>query len=785
MAYWPYIVAYLTQRILDMMYDLIGNYQLAAVSKIVTGVKELLYSGNPRTQLIFKSPTGSGKTIMMAKVLEALTDEKLDSDIVYIWAATGELHKQSYNKLKYQYLPDSELNMLPLEQMGSDALAPNTVLFCNWESLFRTKKKHTDDGIEIIDWDNVFVRIGENGRNLQEVLEKTRREHRKIVLIVDEAHKTYLGANSQKLIDEVIAPDLIIEVSATPKITLPAGYYEKNIGRFIEVPLQDVIESGLIKNKTIINHDITGEITTASTDEVVISAALRQREILSQKYIENHSEIRPLILIQIPDSHKDASADENMRECVENILKKHSITYDNQKLAIWLSDDKTNKSLVDSPDSPVQVLIFKQAIATGWDCPRAQILVMLRDIKSITFEIQTVGRILRMPELKHYADDDLNTAYVFTNIKEINIDNETDSQVFFRTYRAKLRKDIANITLPDNSYSTRQNRQRLLSSFKSILIRKLDEKFDIQFGDDSGVRYKKLDKYLQLYPEELTIPMLSNIVLDNLDNIDKSQWEQNTANIKADEAYIGRAFSMLLRAWVAPYAPADSINTLRQALYKWFAENGFTDKLDVQRILTCCDETKPDGIQQILTPIINEAKKEYGHTNGEYRTFSTNNFHIPSDVEYGQGYCTKDCPKHAMQPYYYNPKVISAPESAFEQLLENCANVLWWYRNGVNEPKYFAVMYEFPNKDTNLSETRGFYPDYIVKFTDGRVGIFDTKSGIHATSKETDAKLSALHKYITEHSNLNLFGGIIDVRDNNAMYLKETPNSEFAPIQWI
>lgn len=220
-------------------------------------------------------------------------------------------------------------------------------------------------------------------------------------------------------------------------------------------------------------------------------------------------------------------------------------------------------------------------------------------------------------------------------------------------------------------------------------------------------------------------------------------------------------------------------------MYKWFAENGFTDKLDVQRILTCCDETKPDGIQQILTPIINEAKKEYGHTNGEYRTFSTNNFHIPSDVEYGQGYCTKDCPKHAMQPYYYNPKVISAPESAFEQLLENCANVLWWYRNGVNEPKYFAVMYEFPNKDTNLSETRGFYPDYIVKFTDGRVGIFDTKSGIHATSKETDAKLSALHKYITEHSNLNLFGGIIDVRDNNAMYLKETPNSEFAPIQWI
>ena len=226
MEYWPFIAAYLIPRGRDMMYDLIGNYQIDAVSKIVTGVKELLYSGNPRTQMIFKSPTGSGKTIMMAKVLETLTDENLDTNIVYIWATTGELHKQSYNKLKYQYLPDSKLNMLLLEQMGTDALTPNTILFCNWESLFRTKKKTADDGTEIIDWDNVFVRIGENGRNLQEVLEKTRHEHCKIVLIVDEAHKTYLGPNSQKLVEEVIIPDLIIEVSATPKITLPAGYYE-------------------------------------------------------------------------------------------------------------------------------------------------------------------------------------------------------------------------------------------------------------------------------------------------------------------------------------------------------------------------------------------------------------------------------------------------------------------------------------------------------------------------------------------------------------------------------
>jgi type III restriction enzyme len=60
-------------------------------------------------------------------------------------------------------------------------------------------------------------------------------------------------------------------------------------------------------------------------------------------------------------------------------------------LAVYLSEDKTdNLDNIAKQNSFVEVLIFKQAIATGWDCPRAQILVMFREIKSITFEIQTV-----------------------------------------------------------------------------------------------------------------------------------------------------------------------------------------------------------------------------------------------------------------------------------------------------------------------------------------------------------------------------------------------------------
>lgn len=133
--------------------------------------------------------------------------------------------------------------------------------------------------------------------------------------------------------------------------------------------------------------------------------------------------MKPLLLIQLPsEAQKTSELDIQKRERVEQILKnEYDITYENQRLAVWLSEDKTNKDLVDISDSSVEVLIFKQAIATGWDCPRAQILVMFREIKSITFEIQTVGRILRMPEQKHYSDEMLNKAYVYTDLPKAQI----------------------------------------------------------------------------------------------------------------------------------------------------------------------------------------------------------------------------------------------------------------------------------------------------------------------------------------------------------------------------
>jgi type III restriction enzyme len=118
----------------------------------------------------------------------------------------------------------------------------------------------------------------------------------------------------------------------------------------------------------------------------------------------------------------------------------------------------------------------------------------------------------------------------------------------------------------------------------------------------------------------------------------------------------------------------------------------------------------------------------------------------------------------------------SEPEKYFEKMLDESEQVDWWYKNGEKLDRYFAIPYQ--SEDTE----RAFYPDYIVRFIDGRIGIYDTKSGFTAESEETAAKSNALQKYITGQNKdgKNLDGGIL-VKRSDGLYLFDS--EEFIPFE--
>lgn len=762
------------------------EFQIETINKSVSNIYELLEIANRRKEkgdtepahFVLQSCTGSGKTIMLAEILRELKERDLSKQYVYVWAAPNKLHAQSHKKLA-DALADTEYKLIDIESLESGALQENTIIFTNWEKVFkRATKDDEEKNIKKGEFNNVAVRRGENERNIQDIMDATRDAGLETIIIVDESHQTFYGPNSQLLVHDVIKPALVIEASATPKFESSDQDTDKY--RRIKVTTDDVIDSGLIKKQVLINSDIESIAEELNRDAITtaVVAGLKKRDELEKEYEKLGLKINPLMTIQLPTEGKEelSKLDSEVRSIVEDILSDRGYEYYNKNLAIWLSEEKENLDDITDNNNMVEVLIFKQAIALGWDCPRAQVLVMLREIKNEAFQIQTVGRVLRMPEAKHYGDELLDSAYVYTNSgRTIKIDpDDTDAKNLIKYKKSFLRPGV-DIVLPDSVYVHRVDYGDLKANFKKVLEGELDLAFRVGEPDSEKTRYEKIDQELEIYPEELNTPVISDVVIKNIDDV-VEQNEIKTINLTMDTPNIERVFRDVLRGFCGKFKSfARSETKIVGTLKPWFKKAGIEWET-VQRIFTCSEHN-----QRVFGDIFERAIDQYDKVNREemferrQRQDQYFDFSIPQVDEFSDKYVEAGMSKCATLPFFRKVGAPTSTEIPFEEALDKSSKVEWWYKNGEKMDKYFAVKYFELGEDTK-SYGKAFYPDYIVKFSDGRIGIFDTKSGW--TAEDAAQKANALQRYIAEHNGLNLFGGIVNVT-NGVFYLNQSDEYEF------
>ncbi|MHA0314661.1 DEAD/DEAH box helicase family protein [Mesomycoplasma ovipneumoniae] len=369
-----------------------------------------------KNAIYFKAPTGSGKTFMILNYIYELIEwnkQEAGKELVFVIVtlSSAELPKQmeeSFNEYK-DSINDGNWN-LNIERIESPS------------NLKRTAK--VDKNYQFFAKpDSVFIMGGASFKSnsilreqgsIESFLSEIKRKGQILIYIRDEAHigSDIKISSKDKSFEQKMQlnASFILKMTATPKTDLP----------LVQLSEKDLRKDDIRLLKTTKHHNLDLETGKDYDDEEILEIACKKFNEIKEQYNDNIKEpglvgINPAMLIQIDNSsEKDAQKaqkfDENIKKIIK-ILEKHNLSwvkyFDQNKKESNLRQ-KSNFTLRDISKnmSSVDVIIFKIGPATGWNIPRACMLVQLRNISSSNLSIQTIGRIKRNPcplyeDLKH------------------------------------------------------------------------------------------------------------------------------------------------------------------------------------------------------------------------------------------------------------------------------------------------------------------------------------------------------------------------------------------------
>lgn len=569
----------------------------------------------------------------------------------------------------------------------------------------------------------------ERGWNLSRVIENTKDAGMTLVLIIDESHRAAKTSKSKEIV-EIIGPSLTIEVSATPKENVTNDHK-------ITVSLAEVVKEGMIKREIQLNPGL-GKI---QTNEDIVIEALKKRKELRKLYSEAGANVNPLLLIQIPKK-KRSDAREPEDKIIE-ILNNQGITLENKQLALWLApkDKKINLEYLEKNDSEVDVLVFKEAIALGWDCPRAAILLLQREWNSenYVFNIQTLGRIMRMPEQTHYENfDALNIGYVYTASNNFEIVEDLAKDYVSQDQMRRDNSRYKNLHLPSELIRRKRELHRLSGEFKECLFDaakelKIDKK-KINLGE---ITYRK------------TVGLHGTVsALDKKQDVEF----QKEREIVKDREEINAEYTAFIKSHSHPYTGGTRpTGIIKSSIRSFFKKTLAIDNEDTIASIVLNPMNNSEFID-----LIQVAKSKYEQLPERADEVVLNpEWQIPEQISVFENYYeVKDVQKSLLLPYFVKrdkngKQQWSKPEKKFIEELETTDDdVLWWFKNGVRESKYFGIAYRKSNGD--VEAFYAFYPDFIIK-TKKEILIIEIKDDHDFKNEENLLKLNAGRNYQAQY----------------------------------
>jgi len=337
--------------------------------------------------VLLEAPTGAGKTLMAGNIAEQFSrpDHRHNAKLVWFWFTPfANLVEQAKNALKRDFsgLAIRDLNT---ERKAYSANSGD-VFVTTWASVAarnaQTRKLRKNGDLSLA---------------LDDFIPELRSAGFRIGVVVDEAHHSFTKATEAvNFYRDILHPDFTLLITATPD-DADVETFKKAAGlavvHRIQVSRQHAVDAGLIKEavKSVAYLLADDQKQLVNLHSTALEDGWRTHQMITAQLQQAHIKLTPLMLVQVGNTGK--AGESAIAEAKQHLL---DLGVAEETIAWYTADEPNDDLLTVAQDASKQVLIFKVAVALGFDAPRAFTLVSLRGAKSTDFGIQVVGRILRV-----------------------------------------------------------------------------------------------------------------------------------------------------------------------------------------------------------------------------------------------------------------------------------------------------------------------------------------------------------------------------------------------------
>jgi hypothetical protein len=364
--------------------------------------------------------TGSGKTVIATAVIEAMLHGSSDLGVeadpkaTFLWFTDDpSLNRQTRGRMleASDLLAPSKLTVIDRDFLDQE-LQPGRVYFLNNQKLSKGQP---------------LVQSGTNLRQVSfwEILANTiGGERAMLYLVLDEAHRGMKRTKDRgTIVQRVIAGErgsnppmpVVWGISATIDRFTAAmkGIADRTTYPAVQVDIDKVRASGLVKDEIgLAQPDEKGTFSTTLLRDATRRTLDFQSRWAAYSVADAEPEVRPVMVVQVPDKASTTKLGDIVEViesewpglgpgAVAHVFGEHEpIDLDTRRVD-WVHPESIQT------DRTVRVVLAKQAISTGWDCPRAEVLYSERPAKDATHIAQVIGRMVRSPLARRIATDDV------------------------------------------------------------------------------------------------------------------------------------------------------------------------------------------------------------------------------------------------------------------------------------------------------------------------------------------------------------------------------------------